>query len=50
MPITEKIRTIAQRVYGADDIELSAEAQAKVDYYDQQVSSLVLPWPPKKLY
>uniref|UniRef100_A0A3P8UN05 formate--tetrahydrofolate ligase n=1 Tax=Cynoglossus semilaevis TaxID=244447 RepID=A0A3P8UN05_CYNSE len=36
MPITEKIRTIAQRVYGADDIELSAEAQAKVDYYDQQ--------------
>lgn len=33
----EKIRTIAQQVYGADDIELSSEAQAKIDYYTQQV-------------
>lgn len=39
-PIVEKIRTIAQRVYGADDIELSPEAQAKIDYYKQQVRSL----------
>lgn len=36
-PIVEKIRTIAQKVYGADDIELSPEAQAKIDYYTQQV-------------
>uniref|UniRef100_A0AAY5EVE5 formate--tetrahydrofolate ligase n=1 Tax=Electrophorus electricus TaxID=8005 RepID=A0AAY5EVE5_ELEEL len=35
-PIAEKIRTIAQKVYGADDIELSPEAQAKIDYYNQQ--------------
>uniref|UniRef100_A0A671QSW3 formate--tetrahydrofolate ligase n=1 Tax=Sinocyclocheilus anshuiensis TaxID=1608454 RepID=A0A671QSW3_9TELE len=32
----EKIRTIAQKVYGADDIELSPEAQAKIDHYNQQ--------------
>ncbi|NP_001229925.1 monofunctional C1-tetrahydrofolate synthase, mitochondrial isoform X1 [Danio rerio] len=35
-PIVEKIRTIAQKVYGAEDIELSSEAQAKIDYYNQQ--------------
>uniref|UniRef100_A0A8C1KQ78 formate--tetrahydrofolate ligase n=1 Tax=Cyprinus carpio TaxID=7962 RepID=A0A8C1KQ78_CYPCA len=34
--IVEKIRSIAQKVYGADDIELSPEAQAKIDYYNQQ--------------
>lgn len=42
MSIVEKIRTIAQRVYGADDIELSPEAKTKTDYYHQQVSSLPL--------
>lgn len=42
MPIVEKIRTIAQKVYGADDIELSPEAEAKIDYYNQQVRSLLL--------
>uniref|UniRef100_A0A8C6U8D8 formate--tetrahydrofolate ligase n=1 Tax=Neogobius melanostomus TaxID=47308 RepID=A0A8C6U8D8_9GOBI len=36
IPIVEKIRTIAQKVYGAHDIELSAEAEAKIDYYNQQ--------------
>uniref|UniRef100_A0AAX7SKE1 formate--tetrahydrofolate ligase n=1 Tax=Astatotilapia calliptera TaxID=8154 RepID=A0AAX7SKE1_ASTCA len=36
MSIVEKIRTIAQRVYGADDIELSPEAKTKTDYYHQQ--------------
>ncbi|MBN3308003.1 C1TM protein, partial [Amia calva] len=36
MPIVEKIRTIAQRVYGAKDIELSPEAQAKIDCYNKQ--------------
>ncbi|KAF7690562.1 hypothetical protein HF521_012366 [Silurus meridionalis] len=35
-PIVEKIRTIAQKVYGADDIELSSESQAKIDYYTRQ--------------
>ncbi|KAM8846469.1 monofunctional C1-tetrahydrofolate synthase, mitochondrial [Synchiropus picturatus] len=36
MPIAEKIRTIAQKVYGADDIKLSPEAEAKIEYYTQQ--------------
>uniref|UniRef100_A0A2K6D915 Monofunctional C1-tetrahydrofolate synthase, mitochondrial n=1 Tax=Macaca nemestrina TaxID=9545 RepID=A0A2K6D915_MACNE len=34
--IVDKIRTIAQAVYGAKDIELSPEAQAKIDRYTQQ--------------
>ncbi|XP_048093067.1 monofunctional C1-tetrahydrofolate synthase, mitochondrial-like, partial [Alosa alosa] len=36
MPIEEKIRVIAQRVYGADDVELTPKARAQVDYYTQQ--------------
>uniref|UniRef100_UPI00398E8761 monofunctional C1-tetrahydrofolate synthase, mitochondrial n=1 Tax=Pristiophorus japonicus TaxID=55135 RepID=UPI00398E8761 len=36
MPIVEKIRTIAQKIYGAEDIELSPEAQSKVDLYVSQ--------------
>ncbi|CAL9692465.1 unnamed protein product [Knipowitschia caucasica] len=36
MPIVEKIRTIAQKVYGANDIKLSDEAEAKINYYNQQ--------------
>ncbi|KAM9355251.1 monofunctional C1-tetrahydrofolate synthase, mitochondrial isoform 2-T3 [Pholidichthys leucotaenia] len=36
MPIMDKIRTIAQKVYGADDLELSPEAKNKIDYYNQQ--------------
>ncbi|XP_011534034.1 monofunctional C1-tetrahydrofolate synthase, mitochondrial isoform X10 [Homo sapiens] len=36
VPIVDKIRTIAQAVYGAKDIELSPEAQAKIDRYTQQ--------------
>uniref|UniRef100_A0A8C6KJT4 formate--tetrahydrofolate ligase n=1 Tax=Nothobranchius furzeri TaxID=105023 RepID=A0A8C6KJT4_NOTFU len=36
MPIVEKIRTIAQKVYGANDMELSPEAKSKIDYYNQQ--------------
>lgn len=39
LPIEEKIRTIAQRVYGAADIELSADAKDKIEYYNQQVRS-----------
>jgi len=41
MPIVEKIRTIAKKVYGADDIELSPEAVAQIDYYTQQVRPLL---------
>lgn len=41
LPIVEKIRTIAQRVYGADDIELSPEAKEKIEYYNQQVRSVL---------
>ncbi|XP_048210243.1 monofunctional C1-tetrahydrofolate synthase, mitochondrial [Perognathus longimembris pacificus] len=36
LPIVEKIRTIAQAVYGAKDIEISPEAQTKIDRYTQQ--------------
>ncbi|XP_050642203.1 monofunctional C1-tetrahydrofolate synthase, mitochondrial isoform X2 [Macaca thibetana thibetana] len=36
LPVVDKIRTIAQAVYGAKDIELSPEAQAKIDRYTQQ--------------
>jgi len=40
LPIVEKIRVIAQTVYGAKDIELSPEAQSKIDRYTQQVNKL----------
>ncbi|EPY80646.1 Monofunctional C1-tetrahydrofolate synthase, mitochondrial-like protein [Camelus ferus] len=36
LPIVEKIRTIAQAVYGAKDIKLSPEAQSKIDRYTEQ--------------
>ncbi|KAM4693152.1 monofunctional C1-tetrahydrofolate synthase, mitochondrial [Discoglossus pictus] len=36
LPIVEKIRTIAQKIYGAADIELSPKAQSKIDVYTQQ--------------
>uniref|UniRef100_A0A2K6EFV7 formate--tetrahydrofolate ligase n=1 Tax=Propithecus coquereli TaxID=379532 RepID=A0A2K6EFV7_PROCO len=36
LPIVEKIRTIAQAVYGAKDIELSPVAQSKIDRYTEQ--------------
>ena len=42
LPIVEKIRTIAQAVYGARDIELSPEAQSKIDRYTQQVKVILL--------
>ena len=34
--IEEKIRTIARKIYGADDIELLPEAQTKIDRYTKQ--------------
>ncbi|CAK8692076.1 unnamed protein product [Clavelina lepadiformis] len=36
LPIAEKIEIIAKKIYGADGIELSPEAQAKVDLYTKQ--------------
>lgn len=37
LPIVDKIRIIAQKVYGADDVELLPEAQRKVELYTKQV-------------
>uniref|UniRef100_W5N5H3 C-1-tetrahydrofolate synthase, cytoplasmic n=2 Tax=Lepisosteus oculatus TaxID=7918 RepID=W5N5H3_LEPOC len=36
LPIVDKIRIIAQKIYGADDIELLPEAQHKVEVYTKQ--------------
>uniref|UniRef100_A0A8C8SI99 Monofunctional C1-tetrahydrofolate synthase, mitochondrial n=1 Tax=Pelusios castaneus TaxID=367368 RepID=A0A8C8SI99_9SAUR len=36
LPITEKIRTIAQKIYGAEDIELSPAAESQISRYSQQ--------------
>ncbi|HLQ70892.1 MAG TPA: formate--tetrahydrofolate ligase [Bacillota bacterium] len=35
-PLEEKIRKIAQTVYGADDIELSPKAQKQIAFYEKQ--------------
>ena len=34
------MRIIAQKIYGADDIELEPEAQKKIELYKKQVSWL----------
>ncbi|KAG8449349.1 hypothetical protein GDO86_016121 [Hymenochirus boettgeri] len=36
LPVADKIRIIAQKIYGADDIELLPEAQKKVELYTKQ--------------
>ncbi|XP_072313370.1 C-1-tetrahydrofolate synthase, cytoplasmic-like [Eucyclogobius newberryi] len=36
LSVTDKIRVIAQKIYGADDIELLPEAQHKVELYTKQ--------------
>ncbi|XP_056401259.1 C-1-tetrahydrofolate synthase, cytoplasmic isoform X2 [Hyla sarda] len=36
LPIADKIRIIAQKIYGADDIELLPEAQKKAEIYTKQ--------------
>ncbi|XP_074812463.1 C-1-tetrahydrofolate synthase, cytoplasmic isoform X1 [Natator depressus] len=36
LPVVEKIRIIAQQIYGAEDIELSPEAEQKVVVYTKQ--------------
>ncbi|XP_044183458.1 C-1-tetrahydrofolate synthase, cytoplasmic-like [Acropora millepora] len=38
LPIEDKMRIIAQKIYGADDIELEPEAQKKIELYKKQVS------------
>lgn len=38
LPIEDKMRIIAQKIYGADDIELLPEAEKKVERYKKQVS------------
>lgn len=40
LPVEEKIRTIACRIYGADDIEIQPEAQTQIDRYKKQVCCL----------
>ena len=37
MPIEDKMRIIAQKIYGADDIELLPEAEKKIERYKKQV-------------
>lgn len=37
LPVADKIRIIAQKIYGADDIELLPEAQLKAEVYTKQV-------------
>nr|KAF6387988.1 methylenetetrahydrofolate dehydrogenase, cyclohydrolase and formyltetrahydrofolate synthetase 1 [Myotis myotis] len=36
LPVADKIRIIAQKIYGADDIELLPEAQLKAEVYTKQ--------------
>ncbi|CAF0892036.1 unnamed protein product [Didymodactylos carnosus] len=36
LPIEEKIRIIAQKIYGADDIQLSEAAQKRIDLFKKQ--------------
>jgi len=36
LSILDKIRIIAQRIYGADDVEVLPEAQTKIDRYTAQ--------------
>jgi len=36
LPLAAKIEIIAKKIYGADGIELSAEAQKKIDTYTRQ--------------
>jgi len=36
LSIEDKIRSIAQKIYGAKDIELSAEAKEKISLYESQ--------------
>jgi len=37
LPLEDKIRKIAQEMYGAGNIELSADAQKRLESYNKQV-------------
>jgi len=37
LPLEDKIRKIAQEMYGAGDISLSADVQKRLENYDKQV-------------
>ena len=39
LPIEEKIRIIAQKIYGSENIELEPEAQKKIERYKGQVGN-----------
>ena len=36
LPIVDKIRTIAQKIYGADDVEIAPEAMEKIELFTKQ--------------
>ena len=36
LPIIEKIRIIAQKIYGADDVEIAPEAMEKIEIFTKQ--------------
>uniref|UniRef100_A0AAA9SYC7 C-1-tetrahydrofolate synthase, cytoplasmic n=1 Tax=Bos taurus TaxID=9913 RepID=A0AAA9SYC7_BOVIN len=40
LPVEDKIRIIAQKIYGADNIELLPEAQHKAEVYTKQMSTM----------
>lgn len=40
IPVADKLRTVAQKMYGAKDIELSPKAKEKLALYTKQVSFL----------
>jgi formyltetrahydrofolate synthetase len=42
LPLEEKIRKISQEMYGAGDIELSAEVQKLLENYSKQVKVLIV--------
>lgn len=39
MPLAEKIRTIAKEIYGADDIDVPADVQARLELFRKQANS-----------
>jgi methylenetetrahydrofolate dehydrogenase (NADP+)/methenyltetrahydrofolate cyclohydrolase/formyltetrahydrofolate synthetase len=42
LPLEDKIRKIAQEMYGAGDIELSADVQKLLENYNKQVKDLMI--------
>lgn len=44
LPVEDKIRVIAQKIYGADDIEIQPEAQEQINRYKKQVSLNCMQW------